>query len=143
MAQLSPDRNTAGYVPRLLSAAAFVSNRATETSLAELRLTQERTAVLRLLVESPADETMLAEASGLSVGCIQDCVLVLQCCGYVAAGPDGLWGATPAGAEIQAKADDAEARLMSRGNDDVEGLRQELHALIKALTPPPADPAPK
>ncbi|WP_354181700.1 hypothetical protein [Arthrobacter sp. UYP6] len=140
---MSPDRNTAGYVPRLLSAAAFVTNRATETSLAELRLTQERTAVLRLLVESPAGEAMIAEASGLPAGCVRDCVLALQCCGYITSGPDGLWAVTPSGAKIQASADDAEVRLMSRGNDDVGALRQELHALIQALTPPPADPAPK
>lgn len=140
MAQLSPAANPAGYVPRLLSAAAFVTNRATEESLAELRLTQERSAVLGVLVHSPADQPALAEASGLGEHCVRDCLFSLQCCGYAEITADGRWSVTEAGKEIHAKAAAAEARLLARSNEDVDGLRQELHALIRALTPPASDP---
>lgn len=143
MAQLSPEPDAAGYVPRLLSAAAFITERATEESLTELRLTQERAAVLGLLVLSPSDQYALTEASGLGENCVRDCLSSLQCCGYADAGGDGRWSATEAGREIHAKAAAAEARLLARSSHDVEGLRQELHALIRALRPPASDPAPK
>lgn len=143
MAQLSPEPHTAGYVPRLLSAAAFITERATEESLTELRLTQERAAVLGLLVGSPSDQPALAEASGLGERCVRDCLSSLQRCGYADAGADGRWSVTEAGKEIHATAAAAEARLLTRSSDDVEGLRQELHALIRALKPPASDPAPQ
>lgn len=129
-----------GYVPRLIAAAAFVTNRATDESLSELRLTQERTAVLGLLACAPAGEAALADASGLAPDCIAVCVQALQCCGYAATDSAGIWAITAAGAAIHAQAVQAEARLLAGGNDD--RLRRELSALIRALTPPGGpDPA--
>ncbi|MCC3268709.1 hypothetical protein MUG94_16470 [Arthrobacter gengyunqii] len=133
---MSTDRTAPGYVPRLLSAAAFLTNRATEESLVELRLTHERTVILRLLSESSATEDQLCVSSGLASACVRDCVLALQHCGYIASAPGAAWMITPAGATISVTADHTEARLMSLVDNDVESLRRELHALITALTPP-------
>ena len=133
---MSPEQTAGpGYVPRLLAAAAFVTRRATDESLTELRLTQERSAILAILASSCTDEKTLAEASGLAPGCVNDCVQALQCCGYAVPEPDGGWSITAAGAEIHRQADQAEARLLAGADDD--GLRQELAALIRALTPEP------
>ena len=145
MAHLSSEKapGDAGYLPRLLSAAAFVTQRATEDSLSELRLTQERTAVLRILASRCADEAALCAASGLDPDCVHDCVLALECCGYAACNA-GMWAITSAGARIQAQAEQAEARLVAGANDDA--LRRELSTLIRALAPPPPrprDPGPR
>ena len=138
MAHLSPDQVPvdAGYVPRLLAAAAFVTQRAAEDSLSELRLTQERTAILGILSSGGDDEAALSAASGLEPGCVHDCVLALECCGYATATPAGVWTITSAGARIRAQAEQAEARLLAGANDDA--LRGELSALIRALAPPRA-----
>ncbi len=130
------DPSSPGYVPRLLSAAEFLTNRAAEESLTELRLTHERTVILRLLSDSPATEDQLSESSGLAPDCVRNCVATLQHCGYVVPGPDGEWTITPSGDSIRAQADDAEAKLMFPADTDVDGLRAELHSLIRALTPP-------
>ena len=131
-----------GYVPRLLAAAAFVTRRATDESLIELRLTQERSAILAILSSLCTNEQTLAETSGLEPGCVRDCVQALEGCGYAAAEPRGRWTITAAGAEIRRQAEQAEARLLAGANDD--GLRQELSSLIRALAPRPrgAGPSP-
>lgn len=135
-----PNPASAGYVPRLLSAAAFLTRRATDESLTELRLTRERTVILGILARTEAKAAVLSAASGLDGGCVQDCVLALESCGYASEDQSGTWSITPAGREIQIRADEAEAQLMSNGNHDPDRLRQELQELIRALTPPPADP---
>ncbi|WP_104102297.1 hypothetical protein [Arthrobacter sp. 08Y14] len=132
----STDRSAPGYVPRLLSAAAFLTNRATEESLAELRLTHERTLILRLLAESPATEDQLSVSSGLPAACVRDCLAALQPCGYITSGAGGQWTITASGESISAQATHAETQLMLLADADVEGLRAELHSLIRALTPP-------
>lgn len=136
MAHLSPEQASAdaGYVPRLLAAAAFVTQRATDDSLSELRLTHERAAILGLLSSVCADVAALSGASGLEPGCVHDCVVALECCGYAASTPAGVWTITASGARIQAQAEQAEARLLAGANDDA--LRRELSALIRALAPP-------
>ena len=137
-----PNPASAGYVPRLLSAAAFLTRRATDESLTELRLTRERTAILGVLARTQADAAALSAASGLEADCVHACVLALECCGYASKDQSGTWSITPAGREIQIRADVAETQLMSNGNHDTDGLRQELQELIRALTPPPAGPPP-
>ncbi|MCC9197232.1 hypothetical protein QNO08_16465 [Arthrobacter sp. zg-Y820] len=134
---MSPEQISAGAVdfPRLLAAAAFLTNRATEESLAELRLTQERTIILGLLTSSPADAAALATASGLAPGCVDDCVRALECCGYATIGSGGRWTITSTGAAVETQARQAEVRLLAGDNDD--GLRRDLSALIRALTPSP------
>lgn len=124
-----------GHLPRLFAAAAFLTDRATEASLAELRLTQERAAVLELLAAGPAGEAALAEVSGLAPECVHDCLLALQCCGYAVAGPEGQWCITGAGTKIRRQAAEASDRLLAGGND--LALRRELSALIRALSPAP------
>ncbi|WAP52098.1 hypothetical protein OL239_01890 [Arthrobacter sp. ATA002] len=132
---MSPEQepDSPGYAPRLLAAAAFVTQRATEESLTELRLTQERSTVLGVLASGSADEAALAEMSGLAPGCVHECVQALQCCGYAARGPKGRWAITAAGTRIRGQVEQAEARLLAGATDD--GLRRELSALIRALTP--------
>lgn len=137
-----PNPASAGYVPRLLSAAAFLTRRATDESLTELRLTRERTAILGILSRTQANAAALSAASGLEADCVHDCVLALECCGYASKDQSGTWWITPAGREIQIRADEAERQLMSNGNHDADGLRQELQELIRALTPPPSGPPP-
>lgn len=130
------DPSSPGYFPRLLSAAAFLTSRATEESLTELRLTHERSVILRLLADSPATEEQLCAYSGLAPECVHDCVVTLQHCGYVTSGTEGSWTITSSGKDVCAQADDAEAKLMFPAGSDVDGLRAELHSLIRALTPP-------
>lgn len=133
------DRPAPGYVPRLLSAAALVTNRATEESLTELRLTHERTLILRLLAGSEATEDQLSADSGLPAACVRDCLAALQHCGYITAGAGGLWTITASGESISAQATRAETQLLLLADTDVDSLRVELHALITALTPPAHD----
>lgn len=134
---MSPERRSAdpGYVPRLLAAAAFVTRRATDESLTELRLTQERSAILGILASVCTDEQTLGETSGLAPGCVRDCVQALESCGYAASEPGGRWTITSAGAKIRMQAEQAEARLLA-GADDGD-LRRELSTLIRALAPRP------
>ena len=129
----SPDP---GYVPRLLTAAAFLTRRATDASFAELRLTQERASVLRALGRAPVTAEAAAARTGLPPEHVHDCLRVLLCGGYAeTAGHDGGWTITAAGEQLRAQADDAESRLMAPGHD-AEALRVELLSLITALTPP-------
>ena len=136
MAHLNTEQaaGDAGYVPRLLAAAAFVTQRAAENSLSDLRLTQERAAILGFLASRCADEAALCAASGLDPDCVRDCVLALEACGYASCTSAGWWAITAAGGRIQAQAEQTEARLIAGANDDA--LRRELSALIRALAPP-------
>jgi len=133
------DRPAPGYVPRLLSAAAFITNRATEESLTELRLTHERTLILRLLTHSETTEDQLSASSGLPAACVRDCLADLQHCGYITSGAGGLWTITASGESISARATRAETQLLLLSDTDVDSLRGDLHSLIRALTPPASD----
>lgn len=140
---MTPDRaNGPGYVPRLLAAAAFVTRRATDESLSELRLTQDRVIVLSILARTGnADEAVIAGHSGLAPDVVRECLTALECCGYAATAGSGTWSITATGAQIQAQVEDTGDRLLE-GADD-EALRRELSGLIRALRPPNDGAAPQ
>lgn len=134
--------NGPGYIPRLLAAAAFVTRRATDESLSELRLTQDRVIVLSILARTGAvDEAVIAGYSGLAPEVVRECLAALASCGYAAAAGSGTWSITATGARIQSQVEDTGDRLLE--GDDDEALRRELSGLIRALRPPNDGAAPQ
>lgn len=139
---MTPERsNGPGYIPRLLAAAAFVTRRATDASLSELRLTQDRVIILSVLARTAANEAAIAAHSGLAPDVVRECLAALECCGYAAATNSGTWSITATGAQIQSQVEDTGDRLLE-GADD-EALRRELSGLIRALRPPNDGAAPQ
>ncbi|MCQ2000029.1 hypothetical protein [Arthrobacter zhaoxinii] len=121
-----------GYLPRLLSAAAYVSLLASDRTLERFGLNRNSFGVLERLASEAATEGVLAEATGQPPAAVQRDLADLRSSGYALPDESGAWSVTDAGRRAIECAHLASAEA-SLDKEDSRELRQALHSLIASL----------
>lgn len=121
-----------GYLPRLLSAAAYVSQAACDRVLERFGLSRSSYGLLEHLAAEPAPAHALAAATGRLLPAVEKHLMEFRSAGYAVPDGSATWAVTDAGARALecAQLAESEADLVA---EDSRELREALRCLIASL----------